>query len=98
LVELKIYLSDNLNERFRRTAMNVYGYGRGSLSKAAEEALTQWCVEHGESSKQADGPRAENGRAGQVQPGINPDERRPDTETSATTGKDITPRPVEENH
>lgn len=44
--ELKIYLSDSLNEKFRRIAMSVHGYGRGSLSKAAEEAFTKWCSEH----------------------------------------------------
>ena len=41
--ELKIYLSDQLNERFRRIAMETFGYGRGSISKAAEEAVMQWC-------------------------------------------------------
>ena len=41
--ELKIYLSDQLNERFRKVAMETFGYGRGSISKAAEEALLQWC-------------------------------------------------------
>jgi hypothetical protein len=46
MAELKIYLSDSLNERFRRIAMSVHGYGRGSLSKAAEEALMKWCSEH----------------------------------------------------
>jgi hypothetical protein len=46
LAELKIYLSDSLSEKFRRIAMSVYGYGRGSLSKAAEEAFTRWCSEH----------------------------------------------------
>ncbi len=46
MAELKIYLSNSLNERFRRIAMSVHGYGRGSLSKAAEEALTKWCSEH----------------------------------------------------
>ena len=45
MAELKIYLPESLNERFRRIAMSVYGYGRGSLSKAAEEALTKWCLE-----------------------------------------------------
>ncbi len=25
--------------------MNTYGYGRGSLSKAAAEALAEWCKE-----------------------------------------------------
>jgi len=46
MAELKIYLSESLNEKFRRIAMSVHGYGRGSLSKAAEEALTRWCSEH----------------------------------------------------
>src|SRR6266581_3683646 len=46
LAELKIYVSDSLNEKFRRAAMSIYGYGRGSISKAAEVALTKWCAEH----------------------------------------------------
>jgi hypothetical protein len=46
MAELKIYLSNSLNERFRRIAMSVHGYGRGSLSKAAEEAFMKWCSEH----------------------------------------------------
>src|SRR5260370_42532344 len=46
MAELKIYLLKSLNERFRRIAMSVHGYGRGSLSKAAEEALAKWCSEH----------------------------------------------------
>ncbi len=41
--ELKIYLSNQLNERFRRVAMEAFGYGRGSISRAAEEAVMQWC-------------------------------------------------------
>jgi hypothetical protein len=98
MVELKIYLSDNLNERFRRTAMNVYGYGRGSLSKAAEAALTNWCTEHGESSKQANGRMAGNGQAQQLQPGINLDERRPSAQTSATISENIESKPIAEDH
>jgi hypothetical protein len=46
MAELKIYLSGGLNEKFRRIAMSVYGYGRGSLSKAAVEAFIKWCSEH----------------------------------------------------
>jgi hypothetical protein len=45
--ELKIHLSDDLNERFRKAAMEAFGYGRGSISKAAEEALLQWCEGRG---------------------------------------------------
>ncbi len=44
--ELKIHLPDQLDERFRKTAMRVHGYGRGSISKAAVEALTKWCNDH----------------------------------------------------
>ena len=46
MAELKVYLSAELDKRFRTLAMNVYGYGRGSLSEAAVDALTKWCEEH----------------------------------------------------
>ena len=44
--ELKVYLSTSLNEKFRRIAMGVYGYGKGSLSKAAEDAFSKWCEQN----------------------------------------------------
>jgi hypothetical protein len=77
MAELKIYLSNSLNERFRRIAMSVHGYGRGSLSKAAEEAFMKWCSEHEHSiSEKAD----EHSETKQDQPSSqaeshNPDER-----------------------
>src|SRR2546428_14001674 len=46
MAELKVYLSEDLDRRFRVLAMSVYGYGRGSLSEAAVDALTKWCEEH----------------------------------------------------
>ncbi len=46
MAEVKIYLDDELDERFRRLAMSVYGYGRGSISKAASDALAEWCRDH----------------------------------------------------
>jgi hypothetical protein len=46
MAELKVYLSEDLDRRFRMLAMSVYGYGRGSLSQAAVDALTKWCEEH----------------------------------------------------
>ncbi len=52
MAEIKIYLDDQLDERFRGLAMNVYGYGRGSISKAASDALAKWCREH-EGAKEA---------------------------------------------
>ncbi len=45
MAELKVYLSEELERRFRKLSMRIYGYGRGSLSKAAEEALRRWCLE-----------------------------------------------------
>jgi hypothetical protein len=51
MAELKVYLSEELDKRFRMLAMSLYGYGRGSLSEAAVEALTKWCEEH-EAGKQ----------------------------------------------
>lgn len=83
MVEMKIYLSDNLNERFRKTAMNVYGYGRGSLSKAAEEALTKWCMEHNESPRQANSPEVETGQIEKKESRVNPDERQSGAEKPA---------------
>ncbi len=46
MAELKMYLSEELDKRFRRLAMIAFGYGRGSLSEAAVEALTKWCEVH----------------------------------------------------
>jgi len=45
MAELKVYLPDDLDTRFREAAMSAFGYGRGSLSKAAAEALAKWCSE-----------------------------------------------------
>ena len=39
---LKVYLDEELERRFRKLAMEVYGYGRGSLSRAVEEAIRMW--------------------------------------------------------
>jgi len=79
MAELKIYLSDSLNEKFRRVAMRVYRYGRGSLSKAAEEAFTRWCSEHEHSripEKATEHPQASQGRlSSETESHINPDER-----------------------
>ncbi len=79
MAELKIYLSDSLNEKFRRIAMSVYGYGRGSLSKAAEEAFTRWCAEHDHSriaEKAAEHSEVTQGHLlSETESHINPDER-----------------------
>jgi hypothetical protein len=32
---IKVYVRDDVEEKFRRLAMSVYDYGKGSISKAA---------------------------------------------------------------
>lgn len=39
---LKIYIPDELERKFREAAMRLFGYGRGSLSKASEKAFELW--------------------------------------------------------
>lgn len=39
---IKVYIDEHIEEEFRKTAMKVFGYGKGSLSKAAESAFKKW--------------------------------------------------------
>ncbi|MEW5955270.1 MAG: hypothetical protein AB1626_01890 [Candidatus Micrarchaeota archaeon] len=39
---VKVYLPDEAAKRFRKAAMTAYGYRKGALSKAAEQALAAW--------------------------------------------------------
>ena len=39
---LKAEIGKELEQKFRRTAMNRYGYAKGSLQKATKEAIGQW--------------------------------------------------------
>jgi hypothetical protein len=43
---VKVYLDEELETRFRKAAMEIYGYGRGSLSSAAEEAIRSWVSDY----------------------------------------------------
>jgi hypothetical protein len=43
--ELKIYLNENLKKEFKKRSMETFGYGRGSISRAAEEAIQRWTSE-----------------------------------------------------
>ena len=75
MAELKIYLPNDLNSRFRKIAMSVFGYGRGSLSKAAQEALEKWCAGHRDesvpTSRKVDALQSEGAPLR-----VNPDERQ----------------------
>lgn len=43
-VETKIYLREKLGKKWKEYAMKRFGYGRGSISRAAEEALEFWIL------------------------------------------------------
>jgi hypothetical protein len=58
MAELKVYLSEELDKRFRKLAMITFGFGRGSISEAAAEAFKNWCDEH-ESSRTSQPARKE---------------------------------------
>jgi hypothetical protein len=39
---LRIQIEQKLERRFRELAMKRFGYGKGALSRAAEEAIMRW--------------------------------------------------------
>ncbi|MGD0494712.1 MAG: hypothetical protein ABSB28_01570 [Candidatus Bathyarchaeia archaeon] len=41
-MSLRVHVSQKLERRFRKLAMKRFSYGKGALSKAAEEALGGW--------------------------------------------------------
>ncbi len=41
-MSLRLEIEEGLEKRFRKTAMETYGYEKGSLKKAAEEAFGFW--------------------------------------------------------
>jgi len=41
-METKVYVDDKIAAKWKELAMKRFGYGRGSISKAAEEALAIW--------------------------------------------------------
>jgi hypothetical protein len=50
---LKVYIEEETEKKFRKLAMELYGYGKGSLSLAAEDAIRQWLSEHESILKEA---------------------------------------------
>ena len=41
-MSLRLEVKEDLEKRFRKAAMQAYGYEKGSLKKAAEEAFEFW--------------------------------------------------------
>ncbi len=42
MAQMKSYISNKTDNELRKAAMRRFGYGRGSISRAVEEAITQW--------------------------------------------------------
>jgi len=41
---MRLQIKEELERKFREAAMRRFGYGKGSLSRAAEEALQKWLI------------------------------------------------------
>lgn len=42
MVGLRLQVRDDLEKRFREAAMRRFGFGKGSLTRAAEQAFERW--------------------------------------------------------
>ena len=54
-MSLRVQIDDKLERKFREKAMKKFGYGKGALSKAAEEAILNWVSTAGEDSVNFEG-------------------------------------------
>jgi hypothetical protein len=41
-MSLRVQIDPKVERKFRESAMKKFGYGKGALSKAAEEAIVNW--------------------------------------------------------
>ena len=53
---LKFVLEKDLENKFREAAMKKYGYVKGSLKKATEEALGNWVIQRAKKVPKAEDP------------------------------------------
>jgi hypothetical protein len=44
----RVQIDPSIERKFRETAMKKYGYGKGTLNMAAEEAILDWISNEGE--------------------------------------------------
>jgi hypothetical protein len=54
-MSLRVQIDDKLERKFRERAMKKFGYGKGALSKAAEEAIMNWVSTAGEDNVSFEG-------------------------------------------
>ena len=55
-MSLRLELGERLEEKFRKAAMETYGYEKGSLKKAAQEAFESWISRKQEGVKEVENP------------------------------------------
>ena len=53
---LKVEVDKELENKFRETAMNKFGHAKGSLQKAAKEALSSWIIQQPTKIPKVDNP------------------------------------------
>ncbi len=49
--EIRGVVSNEAEARFRELAMKKFGYGKGSISRALEEAIQSWTIANDSESK-----------------------------------------------
>ena len=54
--EVKVKLSDETEAAFRKSAMEAFGYSKGSLSSAAEQAIGAWAAAEQVKAEKIDDP------------------------------------------
>ena len=59
--EVKIKLSDETEDAFRKSAMEAFGYAKGSISAAAEQAIKAWAAGQAKAEKMQDPVQAITG-------------------------------------
>lgn len=53
---LKFEFDENLEKKFRETAMKKYGYTKGSLQKASREAFINWILQQTNHTPKVENP------------------------------------------
>ncbi len=52
--EVKVKLSDDTEAAFRKSAMETFGYAKGSISAAIEEATKEWVASRPKKAEKAE--------------------------------------------
>jgi len=60
-MSLRVQINQKLERKFREVAMRKFGYGKGALSRAAEEAIMKWISTVEEESFEGDPVEAIDG-------------------------------------